>query len=1072
MAEAFIEKTEYNQYLSTQDYIDQFYGDKEGISTTKILSSPILLNTSDYLFSDFTGLQYINFPNLSTISHKAFAGCINLKEANIQNVTYVDSYAFKDCLNLKILSLPSCISMKESAFEGCNSLEELYLPEFSNYVSTSYDDHHFVIKDLSNLKTLNLNKLTSGLKLINLPKLEDVSLDNLIKFHWSGYPNYRGYIENLPKLSSLTLSKLKRLDSLTFGSLPNLEMLILPECISIYNNVFYGELPSSDIIFSLPKVKYINFEGNNVFKSVILPAMVSDIDVCNNIMGITHKYLPYYIGLPNYKSMNSIFGRLQNINSSISHDLILDFNNLEYIQDGKYFRMNQYITSPEYGVILNTPILSSIPSTAFYDCNLLKEINLNNVSVLNEHTFLSCNGVYIGLSLKNAYNIKEVKACALYYTRLRGSILSLPNCEKFDFRQEQNPSLYSQIVSSYYMYGIRKIYNGMGSNDTTRINNVYLPKLSEVIIESELDSPYYSTILNCYPEQILPRDEFRLDGCKRIKFIGCSTKKFSYYSETNCSCNLLYLPECSSIEYIKGDIDTLQFMQIPVHKLYAPKLSYILDIRFLNTYDITLPWESISYISLQYWFGWVSEIDYSISFSGIISINNDCYSRKDGRVFLLSKINLPNYTGKFFLDASNTGNVAASSYLSDSIDFLFGENISNVKMTFHNMTSPNYSKDGTALNVNITALKNVINNYTLFRNSFPGLGPYGARRDKFYFPNASVISYNLSLSTLDVRSDYIGGYAKYTFEGNKYSYGNYDEYFLIWNNKCNLLSMPNVETIEVNIVSYYSISYISPYTKSFIDIRFNFSVNELYAPKLRKINYNVCDELQSVFPSWIHCGFDVYGKGASTYTSITLGISTLEDMCRLTTYEGHPSILSWYGVSMSYAKYVSMSNLKYIPPMLPIGLQLMTHTLTLQRCEYLNIENVESISDRGLQVDLLEQLDLPKLRYIGERGIYAKKLRIISVPKLEELGDYGFYSCSSLETLTLPSTCSKLGQNFCYNQGRLKVLELQYPGVVNIHSNQAWYSMTVRVPSAYLSAYKSHSIWGVQMSSYWNIVAF
>ena len=246
MAEAFIEKTEYNQYLSAPDYIDQFYGDKEGISTTKLLSSPILISTSDYLFSDFIGLEYAYFPNLSFISHKAFAGCVNLKEVNFQNVSYVESYAFKDCTSLKYLDLPKCTSMRANAFEGCDSLEELSLPKWSMFTSSygvgnEYSNYYALFENLPNLSLLNIVNRSKPVRLINLPKLETLIASNLISLGTMSSLDYShqnqlsaGYFSDLKNINSIALPNLTILYSRAFISVPNLEMLILPECVQIY----------------------------------------------------------------------------------------------------------------------------------------------------------------------------------------------------------------------------------------------------------------------------------------------------------------------------------------------------------------------------------------------------------------------------------------------------------------------------------------------------------------------------------------------------------------------------------------------------------------------------------------------------------------------------------------------------------------------------------------------------------------------------------------------------------------------------------------------------------------------
>ena len=1062
MAEALIETYNSQIYLSAQDYINVFYTTKFGIPETSYISSPLVTKLLDYMFQDFTGLKYLELDNCVSIQHKALANLSQLRELYLKNASYIGSYAFSGCRSLKYLDLPKCVSLGSEAFLDCDSLEELNIPIWQGY--SSYTCGHYIIHDLNSLTQLSLNNVKKYIWIKNCPNLEKINLDSLDVVGNYFYPSaYRGCFENLPKLEVLELPKVKTVSALAFRSLPNLKYLALPECSYIDNEIFAETVSAyslpENVIFSFPKVSYINFRRNSTLKSLVLPAM-SNINNLS-LMEETIDCYPYYVELPGISIISDrIFAFYNFERSKMTHDMTLKLPNLEVVNAASISITRTYTNKPN-GIIWDSPNMRYLASSFFADFRMLKEINIMNLSVINSDVFYYCTNNE-GLTLKNTYNVKEVKAGAFCSARIKGNTLNLPNCEIFDFRQ------YCSYGHNSYHYSL-SIYNEGASNAwiSYRLDSIYLPALSELIVDASLEGTSYN--YNCHPEQIFPQKEFKLDTCKRIRFLDCSSKYITEWGDKDTSCISLYAPQCSTIEYIRTNSSGTNLMPLPFHHVNAPNLTSLVNIRFINTYDLSIPLEGMSDVNLEFWLGWVSNIKYNKSFGGIISITSSYISRNDGRSFILSNVDLSNYYGKFIFDMSSAN---ISSYLSNTINFLFGENMEQVQMTFCNIYSPDYNSNSTKMHINITTLKSIIDNNTLFRNYYPwGHGSYGLskRIDKIYAPNASKISYNLSMNGATFYSYGIifGNLTPNIFSSYSYDY----QQFLIWNDWVDSLSLPNLETIDLNIVSCSSVSIMSSVYPSYVDVHLNFMTDEFYAPKLSKLNFNVLDEsLASYMPNLVHIGFSMIGKlGTATCKSLTLGIHNLEDLCVLQRYEYDSTVLSYYGASLPQVKYLSLSNLKYIPGMSRTYLQVMTETLMLPECEELNINNVEYISQCGLGVYKLKMLELPNLRYLGKSAINGPSLSFISLPKLEWCDDYAFYSKNDLSMIILPSTCSRIGNYFWGS--KLTLLELQYPGVVDLGSQQLWYhSMIVRVPMAYLQSYKDHSIWNY--SSYIQIIGY
>ncbi len=80
-------------------------------------------------FQSCTGLQSIDFKNVSTIGQSAFQGCTGLQSIDFKNVSTMGESTFEDCKSLAKVIVPSGIKIiPKRAFHGCNKMEKVIIP--------------------------------------------------------------------------------------------------------------------------------------------------------------------------------------------------------------------------------------------------------------------------------------------------------------------------------------------------------------------------------------------------------------------------------------------------------------------------------------------------------------------------------------------------------------------------------------------------------------------------------------------------------------------------------------------------------------------------------------------------------------------------------------------------------------------------------------------------------------------------------------------------------------------------------------------------------------------------------
>lgn len=158
--------------------------------------------TGDYYcaFAGCTGLEEVEFPNLTSIGDMAMYGCKSLKTIDFPKLKGVSDLAFGNC-GFKTANLPAVKSIGNIAFRGCDSLESIVLDN----VETIGSDYEY-------------NGYTGG-AFYNCKSLKSISLPNIVSLKSTGQYSYYqlGNFQGCDSLAKVELGeKCERIECYTF----------------------------------------------------------------------------------------------------------------------------------------------------------------------------------------------------------------------------------------------------------------------------------------------------------------------------------------------------------------------------------------------------------------------------------------------------------------------------------------------------------------------------------------------------------------------------------------------------------------------------------------------------------------------------------------------------------------------------------------------------------------------------------------------------------------------------------------------------------------------------------------
>lgn len=347
-----------------------------------------------------------------TIGYGAFEGNQKLVSINLENVTSVGARAFEFCKSLTAANLsPNATTIGFSAFFECNSLASVSIGKVSSigitafgrcYALTSIDLSYVTFmdyqafEDCTSLETVTLG---SGLKEIKqntfsgCTSLTTINLGNIETIGYSAFYDCEaltnvdlskvktigtGAFQRCYGITSLNLSKLESVENSAFSDCKNLVSVTLGDsCTSIGNRAFYN----CRSMESINTENIVTVEDDAFLMCDVLGSV--DLSSCESI-GIS--------AFSNCISLKSV-----TLGADITEIKFMTFykcTRLEDINLGNVTKVNDdAFNGAESLKNVDLSKCTSVGDSAFSGCKTMTAINLSNVTSIGYAAFSGCSGL-------------------------------------------------------------------------------------------------------------------------------------------------------------------------------------------------------------------------------------------------------------------------------------------------------------------------------------------------------------------------------------------------------------------------------------------------------------------------------------------------------------------------------------------------------------------------------------------------------------------------------------------------------------------------------------------------------
>lgn len=204
----------------------------------KVTLGPDVKIVREYCFYGDAKLENINLEKVYTIGERAFYGCKSLNSIDVTKAYTIGKSAFENCISLKgtpigdanaigPLDLTALRNTGDSTFRGCKALTSVKLTEFTKLSKQMFAESGLVSIDI--------------FEKISIPEFLLAHCENLetIVLHNDLYSIEKGAFCSNPKLTSVTLPKVTKMEEQVFYDCEMLEDLMLPDCeVSLGNYLF------------------------------------------------------------------------------------------------------------------------------------------------------------------------------------------------------------------------------------------------------------------------------------------------------------------------------------------------------------------------------------------------------------------------------------------------------------------------------------------------------------------------------------------------------------------------------------------------------------------------------------------------------------------------------------------------------------------------------------------------------------------------------------------------------------------------------------------------------------------
>ncbi len=550
---------EYNTTFASDD-TNTIYNVKKGILLFGCKNSKIaqgIRAINKYAFAYCAELKHIDIPNtVQKIGNSAFIGCKGLTRIDLNAVNKIEASAFSKCINLEEVVLPnsltvigdkafantglkkltlpeSIVSFGKETFSNCSSLEEINLPSTfteadlannvfggCNYLkhisvnpnSQSFDTSVSCDALISKIGELLLasssTKIPCTVKKIATKAfagnalLENIEIPSSVEFIAASS------FEKCTSLRSVKfLNKLSFIPARIFYGCTNLEEVELPSSITAISGCAFSNctnLKTIKLPESLQKIESNAFSDSGI-ENIVLPSNLDSIGMaafsgCKSLQNIV---LPDSLNELNAYAFRSTSIKSINIPEKINT-----------INVGCFYECDKLEKIDLSGI-------KNIRDSAFYNCNNLKEVILNDEAELNGHNIFDGCTSLVSIHLPN--NLKVIPI---------GSFQNCTSLKKINFPDTL------EIINSHAFNNcpLLEVPNFPDSltdigeyafKDNKNIHNIHLPKLIKAIsngsffgcdIESitiDKDNDFYSDMESNIITYLDENDESHLLlGCK------------------------------------------------------------------------------------------------------------------------------------------------------------------------------------------------------------------------------------------------------------------------------------------------------------------------------------------------------------------------------------------------------------------------------------------------------------------------------------------------------------------------------------------------------------------------------
>lgn len=540
-------------------------------------------------------IQNLSLLNVTSIGKGAFYG-FNIQSINLPKVQTICAEAFYDNTTLSNLNVPQLIYLGRSAFNGNTSLQAITMPNLLIICSQAF-------QNCSNLSSAEIENVTTiaNKAFYQLPKLTNIYMPNVEKIYSQAFTQTSITNLDCPKLkevhsqafystdlTNINLPAIETIETQAFYYNTQLEQINLSSVLNYIGSYAFGYSPSDAIfnIYNGPAVDYAisnNLKYNLIDNNSQFIYIVNENEITLTGINSTETFIeiPAYIeGKPVTKIASSAFENCNNIKE-------ICLPNLKEIES-RAFMNCQSLKSISFENV------EKISESAFENCINLTNIEIPQIKIIENFAFNNCENLknvtlnqnisYIGEKAFGYSNNQKIENFIVYgYTNTEASVYCLENSLTFIEISEQLPYFYYEFYfnNETGMVEISISYvdkNFVGSFKLpSSYNGITISKIGESAFE---DCNFITEII--LPETIKTIDKRAFYNCENL--VNINLENVTSIGESAFA-NCINLKEVSfdRLDIINArTFENCANLQI----VNAPKVSLINQYAFQNCNNI------------------------------------------------------------------------------------------------------------------------------------------------------------------------------------------------------------------------------------------------------------------------------------------------------------------------------------------------------------------------------------------------------------------------------------------------------------------------------------------------------